>query len=326
MGKDSAQTKQLMDIALNAGVNCMDLYSPNPDMRSNIGMALKGKRKNFIFQAHICSIWKDGQYKRTRVLSEIEEGFEDLLTRLQTDYIDIGMIHYVDAEKDWDEICNGGVMQYAKELKAQGKIHYIGMSSHNPAVSLKAVNSGLIDVLMFSINPCYDLLPATEDIEVLFDERSYEKTLLNMEPEREALYEACQRLGIGITVMKAFGGGDLLDEALSPAGKALTPCQCLHYALTLSLIHIFENLFVAGEAVGGIHGRNRLMGNSLLDIIVFGRSAGKNAAAKSQHTKTGELTLSHVHKFAKEMEEAGIHSEIVSPKLLPDYTRKRNTL
>ena len=106
------------------------------------------------------------------------------------------------------------------------------MSSHNPAVSLKAVNSGLIDVLMFSINPCYDLLPATEDIEVLFDERSYEKTLLNMDPEREALYEACQRLGIGITVMKAFGGGDLLDEALSPAGKALTPCQCLHYALT----------------------------------------------------------------------------------------------
>lgn len=232
VGKDSAQTKQLMDIALNAGVNCMDLYSPNPDMRSNIGMALKGKRKNFIFQAHICSIWKDGQYKRTRVLSEIEEGFEDLLTRLQTDYIDIGMIHYVDAEKDWDEICNGGVMQYAKELKAQGKIHYIGMSSHNPAVSLKAVNSGLIDVLMFSINPCYDLLPATEDIEVLFDERSYEKTLLNMDPEREALYEACQRLGIGITVMKAFGGGDLLDETLSPAGKALTPCQCLHYALT----------------------------------------------------------------------------------------------
>ena len=87
-----------------------------------------------------------------------------------------------------------------------------------------------------------------------------------------------------------------------------------------------ENLFVAGEAVGGIHGRNRLMGNSLLDIIVFGRSAGKNAAAKSRNTKVGNLTLSHVNKFAKEMEEAGIHSEIVSPKLLPDYTRKRNTL
>ena len=87
-----------------------------------------------------------------------------------------------------------------------------------------------------------------------------------------------------------------------------------------------ENLFVAGEAVGGIHGRNRLMGNSLLDILVFGRSAGKNAAAKSHDVKVGELTLSHVKKFAKEMEEAGIHSEIVSPKLLPDYRRPRTTL
>lgn len=87
-----------------------------------------------------------------------------------------------------------------------------------------------------------------------------------------------------------------------------------------------ENLFVAGEAVGGIHGRNRLMGNSLLDIIVFGRSAGKNAAAKSRDVKVGELTLSHVKKFAKEIEEAGIHSEIVSPKLLPDYRRPRTTL
>ena len=87
-----------------------------------------------------------------------------------------------------------------------------------------------------------------------------------------------------------------------------------------------ENLFVAGEAVGGIHGRNRLMGNSLLDIIVFGRSAGKNAAAKSHDVKVGELTLSHVKKFAKEMEEAGIHSEFVSPKLLPDYRRPRTTL
>ena len=79
---------------------------------------------------------------------------------------------------------------------------------------------------------------------------------------------------------------------------------------------------VAGEAVGGIHGRNRLMGNSLLDIIVFGRSAGKNAADRAKDTSVGKLTLAHVDAFAKEMEEAGINSEIVSPKLLPDYTRK----
>ena len=82
------------------------------------------------------------------------------------------------------------------------------------------------------------------------------------------------------------------------------------------------NLYVAGEAVGGIHGRNRLMGNSLLDIIVFGRSAGKNAADRAVDTKVGKLTLSHVDAFAKEMADAGIKSDIVSPKLLPDYKRE----
>ncbi len=82
------------------------------------------------------------------------------------------------------------------------------------------------------------------------------------------------------------------------------------------------NLYVAGEAVGGIHGRNRLMGNSLLDIIVFGRSAGKNAADRAVTTKTGKLSLAHVDAFAEEMKAAGIESDIVSPKLLPDYTRK----
>ena len=60
---------------------------------------------------------------------------------------------------------------------------------------------------------------------------SYKKPLLNLDPKRAELYETCQRLGVGITVMKAFGGGDLLSE-YSPAGKALTAVQCLHYALT----------------------------------------------------------------------------------------------
>ena len=83
-----------------------------------------------------------------------------------------------------------------------------------------------------------------------------------------------------------------------------------------------ENLFVAGEAVGGIHGRNRLMGNSLLDIIVFGRTAGRGAAECARDTKVAKLTLEHIAKFDKEREEAGIVTEAVSPKLLPDYRRK----
>ena len=84
-----------------------------------------------------------------------------------------------------------------------------------------------------------------------------------------------------------------------------------------------ENLFVAGEAVGGIHGKNRLMGNSLLDIIVFGRSAGKSAAAKAKSVTVGKLTLDHIEKFENEIAKAGVETDKVSPKLLPNYTKKR---
>lgn len=101
----------------------------------------------------------------------------------------------------------------------------------------------------------------------------------------------------------------------------------LHYQnggldITDDCMTAIENLFVAGEAVGGIHGRNRLMGNSLLDIIVFGRNAGRNAGNKSKDVTLGALSLDHVEKFAKECAEAGIETNVVSPKLLPSYARK----
>ena len=85
-----------------------------------------------------------------------------------------------------------------------------------------------------------------------------------------------------------------------------------------------KNLFVAGEAVGGIHGKNRLMGNSLLDIIVFGRNAGIRAAAAAKNTDLGTLTLDHVAAFEKEIADAGIETNAVSPKLLPNYTKQPN--
>ena len=85
-----------------------------------------------------------------------------------------------------------------------------------------------------------------------------------------------------------------------------------------------KNLFVAGEAVGGIHGKNRLMGNSLLDIIVFGRNAGIHAAEAAKHTEPGALTLDHVAKFEREIADAGIETDAVSPKLLPNYTKQPN--
>ena len=83
-----------------------------------------------------------------------------------------------------------------------------------------------------------------------------------------------------------------------------------------------ENLFAAGEVVGGIHGRNRLMGNSLLDVIVFGRNAGQHAAAKAKGVTVGALTLDHVAQFEEEKKQAGVQDDRLSPQLLPDYARK----
>jgi predicted aldo/keto reductase-like oxidoreductase len=229
--KEGALIRYFLDMAQESGVNCMDLYIPHPQIRSRLGEALQGRREKFILQGQIGTVWEDGQYKRSRDMEPIQYAFDDLLTLLKTDYVDIGMIHYVDSMEDWETICTGPVMRYTQALKAAGTIRHTGLSSHNPQVALAAAESGLVEVLMFSVNPCDDLMPVSEDVEELWAEKNYRGTLVIMEPTRQTLYETCHRLGVGITVMKAFGGGDLLDAALSPAKKGLTPWQCIHYAL-----------------------------------------------------------------------------------------------
>jgi len=231
-GKSREDARALFRLAFEHGVNCMDLYTPNPAVHGFVADAMQDRRESFVLQAHLCTIWKKGQYECTRRPDEVKLAFEHLMRNLRTDYLDIGMIHFVDSPETWRQIAEGPVMEFALAQKKAGYIRHLGVSSHNPEAALAAVQSGLVDVLMFSVNPCYDLLPGTEDCEQLWADESYAGSLTNMDPQRERLYETCQRLGVGITVMKAFGGGDLLDASLSPAGAALTPVQCLHYALT----------------------------------------------------------------------------------------------
>ena len=134
-----AMAKELFDAAEELGINYFDLYASDPEVRAAVGEALKGRRDKFLIQSHICSVWKDGQYLRTRNLAEVKAGFEEMMSLLQTDYLDVGMLHYCDAERDWDTIVANGILDYAKELKAAGRIRHIGLSSHNPLVALKAV-------------------------------------------------------------------------------------------------------------------------------------------------------------------------------------------
>ncbi|MDD6209780.1 MAG: aldo/keto reductase [Bacteroidales bacterium] len=232
MGKSEKQVRSEIEYAICNGINFIDIYSSNPELRNNIGKALSNSRERFVIQGHLCTTWENGQYLRTRDIEKTTTSFEDQLTRLKTDYLDIGMIHYIDSESDFRQVFDGEIVQLAIRLKKEGKIRHIGLSSHNPAVATLAVESGLIDVLMFSVNPCYDMQPANEDVEALWADENYAHALQNIDPVREKLYELCEQKGVAIDVMKVYGGGDLLSETNSPFGKAFTPVQCIEYALT----------------------------------------------------------------------------------------------
>ncbi|MCI8637690.1 MAG: aldo/keto reductase [Coprococcus sp.] len=225
------ECKAMIDRADELGINILDCWMSEPNVRTNIGKALSGKRKQWIIQGHIGSTWQDGQYVRTRDVDKCREAFEDLLTRMQTDYIDLGMIHFVDQESDWETVVNGPYIQYVKELKESGKIRHIGMSTHNPAMAKLAAESGIVEAILFSVNPAFDLLPPTDDLENYFAEE-YQDGLNGIDPERAKLYKLCEQNDVGLTVMKPYAGGRLFDAKRSPFGIALTPVQCIHYCLT----------------------------------------------------------------------------------------------
>ncbi|MEG0767929.1 MAG: aldo/keto reductase, partial [Clostridia bacterium] len=228
-----AEVQAVIDRCDAYGINLLDCWMSNPKVRGNIGAAIEDKRGRWIVQGHIGSTWQNGQYVRTREIKAVKAAFEDLLAQFRTDYIDLGMIHFVDSVKEFEEILQGEFMRYVRALKAAGTIRYIGLSSHNPAVAQMAALCGEIDVLLFSLNPAFDMLPANEKMDVMFGEEAFQDPSLGgISAERDNLYRTCAREGIAITVMKGYAGGRLFSAEASPFSVALTPVQCLHYALT----------------------------------------------------------------------------------------------
>lgn len=223
--------RAIVEACQKEGINILDCWMSEPNVRSHIGECIKGSREKWYIQGHIGSTWQNGQYVRTRELPKVKEAFEDLLERLGTDYIDLGMIHFVDSEKEWEELLDTPFMEYVHELKEKRIIRHVGLSSHNPKVAKIAALSGEIEMMLFSVNPAFDLMPPTENIDDYFVDK-YDDSLAGMDPERAELYKICEQNDIGITVMKGYAGGRLFNEKESPFGVALTPVQCIHYALT----------------------------------------------------------------------------------------------
>lgn len=227
---DEKDSIELIRYAGEKGINIIDCWMADPKSRDIIGQAIEGNRSNWIVQGHIGSTYQNGQYVRTRDMNFVKPAFEDLLTRLRTDYVDLGMIHYVDDEKDWQNCLESDFIKYVMELKESGKIKHIGLSTHNPRIGKLAAESGLVEMIMFSINPAFDMHPATEDLDSMFG--AYEENLSGIDPERAAFYRLCEEKEIGLTAMKPYFGGNLFDDKKSPFGVVFTPTQCIHYVLT----------------------------------------------------------------------------------------------
>ena len=227
---EEEESVELLRYAKEQGINIIDCWMPDPKSRDIIGKAMKGNREHWIVQGHIGSTWQDGQYVRSRDMKYVVPAFEDILKRMQTDYIDLGMIHYVDSEEEWNLCMNTDYIRYVHELHDQRIIRHIGLSTHNPRIARKAVESGFIEMILFSINPAFDMHPATEDLMTMFGE--YDAALSGIDEERAALYRLCEEREVGITVMKGFFGGRLFDAKTSPFGVAFTAAQCIHYSLT----------------------------------------------------------------------------------------------
>ena len=206
-----------MTMALEAGINFFDMASANAAPFPAYGRAISGMREKLYFQIHFGANYQGGKYGWTTELDTIKCSAGWQLSALGTDYIDFGFLHCIDEESDLENVLQGGVLEYIQKLQKEGIVRHIGLSSHTPRLVNRVLDMGVIDLVMFSINPGYDY-------------RHGDYAIGDVE-ERAALYRRCEAEGVGISVMKAFSGGQLLNPRTSPFGSALTEYQCIQYAL-----------------------------------------------------------------------------------------------
>ena len=247
--KPLEKVEEVVHAALDHGINMMDMFMPGREVRTNIGRALAGRRDKVFLQGAIGSVDLNLQYDISRELAVCKRYFEEMLTCLKTDYLDFGMLFYLDSHEAIDDMINNGVVEYARQLKREGKIRAIGATLHNPETGIRLVNEGLVDMMMFSINPAFDLMAniTASPLELLDDE--FASRAVGLDPRRAELYRLCQKQGLGLTVMKSLAAGKLLSTDHSPFSQALTPGQCIHYALSRPAV---ASVMVGCESAGQV--------------------------------------------------------------------------
>lgn len=194
----------VFDLSVASGLNYVDVLYNDPDAESAehweaIGPALRRHRESLVLALHWGLIYHEE-------IDLCQSRFDACLEQIGG-YAEIGMMTMVDSEQLW----NGWAQESLNRLKryrSEGRIDHIGMSNHNPTVARTAVESELIDVLMFPVN--------------LYRHDGNEA--------RAALLERCTELDVGVVAMKPYYGGKLIQSQGRPT--KITPIQCLHYVLS----------------------------------------------------------------------------------------------
>jgi len=199
--KSGAEITKLVATALDRGVNYVDSWIPNPEAREAIGRALSGRRDRVHVAGHLGVFMNGDQSDVTREPAAAEQHFNQMLRELGTDYIDVLMLHNVDKDEDYDRIMEGGLLDCARRLRAEGKARFIGLSGHEAGTTTRAATSGVVDVVMAPVGIAWQ--PA-------------------------GVAESCAAHGVGLVSMKPFWGGELLQH---PYSQLVTPVIALSYAL-----------------------------------------------------------------------------------------------
>lgn len=214
-----AEIEAIIRKAIAHGINFFDLCAGGAKVYAPFGRAIAGKRDKIFFQLHFGAVYnEEGAYGWSRDFVRIRDTFHWEMDALGTDYADFGLLHCIDAREDLQQLVSSGVVEFVKELKAEGTVRHLGFSSHTPEVSQMLMDILPVDMILFSINPAYDFEKGDE-------------YGIGTQAERTALFRRCQAEGVGISVMKPFHGGKLLSLEQSPFGKALSHYQCLQYAM-----------------------------------------------------------------------------------------------
>ncbi len=282
-----AEIVKTVRAAVESGVNYFDMAGGHASIFEAYGKALDGIREQVYLQIHFGADYTSGEYGFTTELEQIKKSVAWQLEKLRTDYIDFGFIHCMDEARDFDTYVENGVLDYIKELKAKGIVRHIGLSSHTPSVTNRILDLGIVDVVMFSINPLYDC-----------GKGDY---AFGSNDERSELYRRCERDGVGIVVMKPFCGGQLLDAAKSAFGIALTKPQCIQYVLdkpgVICTVPGFGNEAELREVLEYLTASDDERDYSILGSVTPSESAGRCVYCRHCHPCPEGLDIALINKY-----------------------------